>query len=458
MITKRQLITAIVLLYGINIYAQEKKDTTGATILQEVIVTGNLKTDPTLTIVKQDYTDKSVQPKNSGELFSDINGFSLIKRGSYAVDPSFRASQYEELNVQYDGGVKATNACPNRMDPATTLINPEEVTKIEIIKGPFSVRYGPTFGGIINMVTNNALRSTKKISGTLSSGYETNNNNIVNTIQLMSKMKQLDLSGTFSYRNYGNYKDGDGTEIPSSFKSSGYSFKAGYNFTGSQRLQLSFRQNFGRDVLHAGLPMDTKFDNSSILGLNYRLVSKGTYFKGITIQGYYSYVDHEMNNFNRASFSTMEAVAGVNATTAGGKIEGEWNFGKKIKLFTGSDLTYVSRNGTRNRLVKKNMMGQPLPTPQSFIDKIWQNSETNRAGVYTEGRYFSSNTDIFTLGARVDFTDADARDLDSSFANIYPNLDSKKQTTFSGTVAYKKIFNNNQSLEIAFGRGAASQH
>jgi iron complex outermembrane receptor protein len=48
-------------------------------LLNEVIVTGNTKTDPHPTIVKQDYREKVVQPKNAGELFSDINGFSLIK-------------------------------------------------------------------------------------------------------------------------------------------------------------------------------------------------------------------------------------------------------------------------------------------------------------------------------------------------------------------------------------------
>lgn len=102
-------------------YAQENQksatDSTKVTLLNEVLVTGNQINDPSQVIVKQDYTEKVVQPKNSGELFQDINGFSLIKRGNYAVDPSFRASQYEQLNVQIDGGTKAFHACPNRMGP-----------------------------------------------------------------------------------------------------------------------------------------------------------------------------------------------------------------------------------------------------------------------------------------------------------------------------------------------------
>ncbi|PKP15719.1 MAG: TonB-dependent receptor, partial [Bacteroidetes bacterium HGW-Bacteroidetes-23] len=176
--------------------AQQNENATTQTIdtvskkaipLKEVIVTGDGKKDPSQVVVKSDYQEKVVQPKNTGELFQDINGFSLIKRGNYAVDPSFRATQYEQLNIQYDGGIKAYHACPNRMDPITTLINPEEVSRIEIIKGPFSVRYGTNFGGVINMVTNSANKCESKLAGNLSSGYESNGNSVVNMLSLMSK-------------------------------------------------------------------------------------------------------------------------------------------------------------------------------------------------------------------------------------------------------------------------------
>ena len=109
-----------------GLFAQEE-DSVKTVVLQEVIVRGNIRIDPTLTLVKADYRVKVSQPKNSGELFEGINGFSLIRRGNYALEPSFRASQYEQLNVQFDGGTKALHACPNRMDPITTLVNPEEV-------------------------------------------------------------------------------------------------------------------------------------------------------------------------------------------------------------------------------------------------------------------------------------------------------------------------------------------
>jgi len=265
-------------------YGQEQKETKKdstkqkTTKLNEVLVTGNIKTDPVLTVVSNKYDEKIVQPKNVADLFNNINGFSVIKRGNYAIDPSFRGAQYEQLNIQYDGGTKAMHACPNRMDPITTHIIPEEIAKIEIIKGPYTVRYGATFGGVINLVTQKPDYEDYGLHGKVSGGYESNGNSIVNLAQLQYIEDKYDIVANAGYRDFGNYKDGDGIEIPSSFRSTDYGIKIGYNLTEDQRIQAHWRQSFGRDVLHAALPMDTEYDNSSIISLDYKLENIGEVF------------------------------------------------------------------------------------------------------------------------------------------------------------------------------------
>ena len=166
--------------------------------LNQVIVTGNLKTDPILTIVSNKFDEKIVQPKNVADLFNNINGFSVIKRGNYAIDPSFRGAQYEQLNIQYDGGTKAMHACPNRMDPITTHIIPEEISKIEIIKGPYTVRYGATFGGIINLVTQNPDYEDYGLHGKVSGGYESNGNSLVNLVVDLEELIEDDYGKTIT--------------------------------------------------------------------------------------------------------------------------------------------------------------------------------------------------------------------------------------------------------------------
>ncbi len=447
------------LIYAMS-FSQEKKDMPTDSIAQksvqldEVLVTGNASTDPVLTQVSNDYQKNIVQPKNVADLFTNINGFSVIKRGNYATDPSFRASQYEQLNIQYDGGVKAMNACPNRMDPITTHIIPEEVSKIEIIKGPYTVRYGSTFGGVINIVTDKPNSQETGFHGKASGGYESNGNSYVTMLQLQQITNKYDIVGNVGYRDFGNYEDGDNTEIPSSFRSTDYGLKVGYNFTENQRLQAHWRQSFGRDVLHAGLPMDTDYDNSSIASLDYKWSNIGDVLKAFTAKAYYSYVDHLMTNYRRPSFKMTEAASTVDATTIGGKLELNWKPLQSLNVYSGVDVFHIARDGGRDRLVKM-MNGTMLPTPKLFKDKVWQDSYIDDIGVFTEAKWSVNTSTIVTAGLRADIVTSDIKDPEADFDAMY-NLRKRTEENISATVSVKKMVSDNFTIEAAYGRGVRS--
>lgn len=447
------------LIYAMS-FSQEKKDIAKDAIpqktvqLDEILITGNAITDPVLTQVSNDYQKNIVQPKNVADLFNNINGFSVIKRGNYATDPSFRAAQYEQLNIQYDGGTKAMNACPNRMDPITTHVIPEEVSKIEIIKGPYTVRYGATFGGVINIVTGKLNAEDTGFHGKVSGGYESNGNSYVTMLQLQQVTNSYDIVGNVGYRDFGNYEDGSQTKIPSSFRSTDYGIKLGYNFTESQRLQAHWRQSFGRDVLHAGLPMDTDYDNSSILSLDYKWSNIGDVLKSISAKTYYSYVDHLMSNNMRPSFMMTGASSAVEATTIGGKVELNWKPVSKLNVFTGIDFMHIARDGGRDREVKI-MNGMTLPTPRLFYDKVWQDSYIDDIGMFTEAKWSVNESTIITAGLRADIVTSDIKDPEADFDAMY-NLRKRTEENISTTVSVKKMVFDNFTIEAAYGRGVRS--
>jgi iron complex outermembrane receptor protein len=424
--------------------------------LGEVLVNGDLFEDPVMSLSTPDLTKNVVQPKNVADLFNNIEGFGVIKRGNYAIDPSFRAAQYEQLNIQYDGGTKVMHACPNRMDPITTHVIPENIERIEVIRGPFSVRYGSTFGGIINLVTQKPEFDEHGISGAVSTGYESNGNNSVSMAQLQYANEKFDVLGSYAYRDYGNYEDGLGREIPSSFRSIDYALGLGYNFTTNERIKLQWRQSFGRDVLHASLPMDSDYDDSSILSLDYHKKNMNGMLNQIKAKVYYSYVDHLMSNTRRANFAVAEAFSPVDATTAGGKFEAKLIFNDKWTTYTGVDALLIARDGVRNRLVKQNMMGMPLDMPMAFEDKIWQDSYINDYGVFAESIYELNNTTSLQFGIRYDLVSSDIQDPDNLFLEYYPNLEQRTEHNLSGTVSLKKRLENNDVLEFAIGRGVRS--
>lgn len=451
-----------VLLMGTGVlYAQQSTEqdtlTKEPVQLDEVLVEGKRKTDPVFSTFKSEPARKIVQSKNVADLFKDINGFGLIKRGNYAIDPSFRASQYEQLNVQFNGGTKVMHACPNRMDPITTHVIPEEIERVEVVKGPYTFRYGPTFGGIVNLVTQEVEKQAKGYHGTVNFGGENNGNALTSFANLKYVGEQFDVNLNFGYRDFGNYEDGDGNEIPSSFRSTDYGVQVGFNPTENQRLQVGFRQSFGRDVLHAGLPMDTEIDDSNVLSVDYKLDNISDGLKTLNAKVYRSKVDHVMTNELRPSFMMTEAVSEVDATTIGGRVELEWRPGSDIKLYTGLDAFSVGRTGERTRLVKRNMMtGDPLPAPMEFVDGVWQDSQIDDYGLFVEAKYPLSTKLLLNVGARYDMVRSKSDDPSDDFIAEYPDLDTRTEHNISTTASFKYMVSSDVLLELAFGRGVRS--
>ena len=236
--------------------------------LDEIVIKSHPLDDISHSIVVIDEVKRGSQARNVAELFNDISGFSIQKRSATASEPSFRAFKYEQMNIKIDGGTKIVHACPNRMDPITAHLIPEEVSKIEVIKGPFSVRFGQSFGPIVNLVTKTPTPDDYGVHGSLQSGYESNGNSFVGRAELLYVHEKFDVTINGENRNFGDYTDGNGILTPAAFKTNSYSVKAAYKPTNEQRLQVDWRQKFGKDIMHAGLPMDSPLDDSNSLALD----------------------------------------------------------------------------------------------------------------------------------------------------------------------------------------------
>jgi len=420
--------------------------------LNEIIVSANPLEDISQSGIINDPVKNISQPRSVGDLFKDIKGFGISKRGAYASEPVFRAFKFEQLNVQYDGGMKILNACPNRMDPITTHVIPEEVEKIEIVKGPFTVRFGQNFGGIINIVTKSNLKKDIGFHGNIEAGYESNGGNFVSGLTLGYFGKKVDFQVNGSYRDFGDYKDGSGTKVPSSFETTDYSLKLGVNPTDNQRLQFSWRQSFGKDIKHAGLPMDSPYDNSLLGGIDYKWEKISDKIESLSIKGFYSYVDHLMDNKGRPNFGMVEATSPVESWTSGGKVELVLKPSEKIRLYVGTDLNLIDKKGNRTRKVKM-MNGTMLMPPKTFEDKIWQDANINDIGIFAEVKFNVATFTTLTAGIRSDFIATGIADPAQDFEDLYGGpIQNKHEANISGNISLK-YQNNGFQTQLALGRG-----
>lgn len=421
--------------------------------LESILVKTNVLKDVSQSTVVVDNIKSTTRPRNVGDLFRDVSGFGLQKRGAYASEPVFRAFKQEQLNIQLDGGMKIMNACPSRMDPITSHIISDEIERIEVVRGPFTVRFGQNFGGIVNMVSKSPSALPKGLHGSVDTGYESNGGNLSTTGNITYREDKWDLSFNGEYRNYGDYKDGDGTKVTSSFRSTDYSAKFGYNTTENQRLQLSWRQSFGRNIDHAGLMMDSPYDDSYLAGIDYKISELSDLINSFSVKGFYSYVDHLMTNENRPSYKTTDAASTVYATTYGGKTELVLSPNNDLFIYTGLDANIIEREGERIRKIKM-MNGNILPEPRVLVDKIWQDSKINDFGIFAEAKYRLTHAYTLTAGIRSDFIHAEINDPEQDFLDLYGgNINSVNEVNLSGNLSAKYKVNNTQ-VQLALGRGA----
>jgi len=426
--------------------------------LDEIVVKSHPLDDISHSVVVIDDAKKGSQARNAAELFNDISGFSIQKRSATASEPSFRAFKYEQMNIKYDGGTKIVHACPNRMDPSTAHVIPEEVSKVEVVKGPFTVRYGQNFGAIVNLVTRVPTPENYGFHGNVQSGYETNGNNLMAGAQLQYAAEKYDVTVTGEHRDFDDYKDGNGIETPASFVTDSYSIKAGYNPKNNQRLQVDWRQKFGKDIDHAGLPMDSPKDDSYSLGIDYKVQKVSELINSLTIKSYLSFVDHLMTNHERPSFKKMDAQTPVTANTYGGKVELGLTPSDNFLLYVGADADLIKRGGERTRIIKLKPDGTPFPEDARPVkkDAVWQDASSSDFGLFTEGTYKLSEKWALTSGVRVDFVHAKIDDPSAGFILKYgESVDDISENTISGNFSIK-YKNNGTQVQLAYGLGTRS--
>ncbi|MBK7408197.1 MAG: TonB-dependent receptor plug domain-containing protein [Saprospirales bacterium] len=195
-----------------------------------------------------DYQDKMAH--DAGAILSQTAGIGAIRKsGSYGFDPVLRGFKYDQLNVVINGAQCASAACPNRMDPPTSQIAPNMADRIEILKGPHSLRYGSSFGGTINVIPA-APRFTDKtdVYGRLSGQYESNGGIVRSEGLLGMRGKKYD-AGLFASWSQGNdYKAGDGVTIPADFLRGSFGANLGLKLSSQQLLTLSATRNLARDA------------------------------------------------------------------------------------------------------------------------------------------------------------------------------------------------------------------
>ena len=397
--------------------------------------------------------------KSSIELMQQLPGVSITKRSNFSMEPSINAFKYEQINTTINGGATASSSCPNRMDPIMTRLASNEIKKIEIVRGPFEVRYGQIMGGYINLITQEKPNYKKWTfgGGNIASEYNLNGNGAVIAANIKGGNKIFDIVLGANKTSFGNYTSGNGQEISSSYKTYGISTNIGINLSKKQRITFTYLFSKAEDVMHAGLPMDAKYDKSNILSLDYSFNDLGKIFTTLKIKVYASAEDHLMTNEYRPNAKISLANTPVNSKNLGGRFEFTAKPFSNAKMHIGGDFKQIAKDGMKEVSIYKNICTTPVSIYSSPIKKefeVWQNSYSQDFGSFIDFQYFINENLKIKTGLRGDLIKSDIKDAEKDFEILYNNkITPDNILSFNYYVQAKYALPKDYSIKISAGHG-----
>lgn len=343
-------------------------------------------------------------------LTAHLDGISLIKRGSYAMEPQMNGFSGGQLNVTISG-MKMFGACTDKMDPVTSYIEPTNLKSISLESGTNGGLYGNNIGGSIDM----ALQEPNTISlhpyyANVSFGYESvsNSRNLLLSTGYTQPKWQWGLNAV--YRKNDSYRDGFGNIVKfSQFEKYNIHSVLKYIPDNINMLKADVLYDLGINIGYPALPMDVSKARASIFGVEYQRIKPN--YK-LQAKVYYNSVYHVMDDSQRDSlFFVHNKITGkLDSVIMRMDMPGRSNtFGSFVQatfwLNAKNRLTIKADNYINSSLAEMTMymrfVGKEQESPMYL--QTWPDIVRNVSGLYIQNTRSVSEKFFLTLNGRLDY-------------------------------------------------------
>lgn len=334
---------------------------------------------------------------DGGELLRSINGVSGTRMGGRSIDPLIRGQKQTQLNVLLDGAY-LHGGCPNRMDPPTSYTAVDSYDSVKVIKGNRTVIYGGGgSGGTVLFQREWPQLGENNYKGELSSSFKGNGNRKELGADLAAGSDQGYVRVIGHKSDADNYKDGNGDEVRSSYKSETGALLAGLAIGDSTWLEGSFEKSSEKDLLFPGSGMDSPYANATNTRLRLTHSFSGDVLRKLKVEAYKTDVKHMMDNYSLRTPGMMQMGAPSTSDTEGFRLIADLSFAD-IQWQVGADM----QNNTRDASAINKMNNKIVGTQ-------WPDARIRQTGLFAEGEKSLGVNDTVKAGLRHDYVTAEAR-------------------------------------------------
>ena len=328
------------------------------------------------------------------DILSRLPEMSLIRRGTYGMEPAIRSLSGGQINVLVDG-MRIHGACTDKMDPATIYIEPINLDQLQLQTGTQGFINGSAIGGTVNLKTATPTCHTpNKISGTISTGFQTAAKNFYESMQLNYGTGKWSLLGTATWRKSGEYRSGGGERIAfSQYEKVNYSFSAKYQLNQHSSIKADYIGDNGWNIGYPALPMDVGYAVARIGSVSLQQENPGHRFYQWSAKIYANQVRHYMDDTRRPNVPMHMDMPGT-SLTYGLYTEGLAKLNSKQELRIVADFSST-------RLKASMTMYEPGQRPMYML--TWPDNRKDQAGVGVNWEYRADSNWLLQSVARLDF-------------------------------------------------------
>ncbi len=342
------------------------------------------------------------------------------------------------------------------------LIAPEEMERVEIIRGPASVLYGSdALSGVVNVITRRPHLDTsgdwRLAGGGTSVSYGTNGNRVVVSQDLTFVGHGFDLTGSLTGRRADDYDTPDGTARNSDYKTLGGSIVLGYTPEAGQRWEISYRDQYVEDGRAGGTGGVPGYPNRRAredplqvhMG---RIAYSGDFSEGLFdhidgslyVNKFYTELDVTADTFNSAGNLTKSVRTRSYVTdplVVGGRLRGSmpWETGAfgNGKTTIGMDFVHENRAGSESSSVTTNYnasSGAVTSTTSTARTKSGPDTSQTNIGAYVLNEWTPIDPLTISLGGRYDWfrTQSDLEPLSSKILPYFVDNNDARDSAFTG--------------------------
>ena len=408
------------------VYGQDSAPTT---TLDEVVVTAIHDQSAVQVVTDPKIPRQPVPASDAADYLQPIPGFSAVRSGGTNGDPVFRGQFGSRLPL-LTNGMQMLGACPGRMDTPSSYIAPETFDVLTLIKGPQTVLWGPgASAGVVRFERERPDFAAGPVNFTASLLGASAGRNDQNA-DLAAGNDQFYARISANHSHGQDYKDGDGTSIPSGWNKWNADAALGWTPDADTLVELSAGAGDGW-ARSAARGMDgTQFRRDS-LGLRLQKQNITPWLSKVEAQIYRNEADHLMDNFQRRPLppGKMAMASNVKRVVTGGRIAATLQPTPALTADIGLDLqrnTHEGRSG----------MGM------SYLNKPWvRDAKFANLGLFSELRWQAAPSTLWVGGLRLDRAQAwDYRNPASTHKRDESALPSGfvrwEQTLASGATTY----------------------